>query len=1383
MTLYLNYPINTKNENVLITAWSNTEIPVLATVTDKKKIIFYQDEGTILEDNILQKDKQITALTWHTNTLTMVYGFENGDLGVWIDSDNITKDDVTAHDTKVIDIKFNNKGDRVVSVDDRNAIYVWAFDGLFTKLCAYHSKFPIENIYFPHFNIEKYLKDRSNTPPIEKFDSMFFYTTSAGIIYLADDSQSSPEVCRVGGKIKSTLFFEGDNSLIVLTDNSLLVKSTISFDGNIKQKKTKLSIPGNYETIKCCWAGNGLLAIINEDEIIRLYSLETDRTYFISIADHYKGNIIEEDSIYFIEFSKRKRILFAGTKQGKVYLWKCNVTANSNSTSAESWEPFSIITLTSQISNIKSSKYMGLCTVTTNDNTLSMLSETILQKKSNSFMKIVQIYYKTLEIIINKEDISHHNTKRMEMKDSIKGLELYANRFIVWNASSLYLYEVLDKMVVSNVSTLKSKGNLYALNEDSIIIGNKNILEVINFQGEKKAEVSIEEKYGEVSLFNQNGRYLIITTTLNYFGVFDVQRRTLKLAFSFRKFEKNNQTIGEIREIVIDSTGKKCIILSDYLVNSEQRIPDSYFYIYSFETEQFFDHEISSSRIPIEAYFDEIDNRVFGIKTDYACDQLLIEEEIVDDKKQTWIGSEFYMFFHTTEYGIKFQETYQLNNDIQGVISINIPDIYFKVTTTEDQFHSVLVRKFQFFSGMERVTPEIKNILIEFSILISSGKIDEAYKIIQNIKNNKIWESIGAACIKTKRLDVLEVCLSNMRFAIGMKAFRESRNEKEIEVSLAMVAMHLNMVEQAIDLLLEVKRYDMLVRFYITIGSYDKAIDMAKTKNRINLENTYYRIAQHYERSSDIDKAMEFFKLSGCGNREIPRMLIGKGRIDLLEQFMSIGEDNNSLHWWAAYLEANGQIEKALEYYQKSKDWTNIVRVLLALERVEEAKKITDETKDQGSCFLMGKYYESIGEIKLAIYYYALSGRINQAFRLAREHNMDAEIYNLGLKANSHTQNLIGEYFENKGNNEKAVNLYIMAKNIKAAMNLCLATHQYDKLNEIAEMVEFQNDPDALRKLAEYFVEKKQYERALGIYIKLKDWEKCLYLCENYKIKISLNTANSMLKELDSLSDSNDKEKLTLRLAKQLKQQGDYQLAHDIYVKFGDLKRAMKCLIKQGNKEKVINFANTCRQNELYILAANFLQSLDWNDGEIVKNIVSFFSKAKAWTNLSSFYELFASVEITEYRNYVKALELYDEALKIVVNKFTDEEHKAKKEEEIANKIKITKIYQNALLQAKDHPDKSLALCNQMLNLAGVDNVVREIDIYTLMLEIYLTNKDYPASFSVLEVLRTMGKKIDKYVDSKTIEVILASVGKSDKLNEYISIKKRDEDEIGEELE
>jgi len=52
-------------------------------------------------------------------------------------------------------------------------------------------------------------------------------------------------------------------------------------------------------------------------------------------------------------------------------------------------------------------------------------------------------------------------------------------------------------------------------------------------------------------------------------------------------------------------------------------------------------------------------------------------------------------------------------------------------------------------------------------------------------------------CVKSKRLDVSEICIGNMRFGRGARAIREAKKEPELEAQLAMVAIQLNMKNEA----------------------------------------------------------------------------------------------------------------------------------------------------------------------------------------------------------------------------------------------------------------------------------------------------------------------------------------------------------------------------------------------------------------------------------------------------------------------------------------------------------------------------------------------------------------------------------------------------------
>ena len=56
--------------------------------------------------------------------------------------------------------------------------------------------------------------------------------------------------------------------------------------------------------------------------------------------------------------------------------------------------------------------------------------------------------------------------------------------------------------------------------------------------------------------------------------------------------------------------------------------------------------------------------------------------------------------------------------------------------------------------------------------------------------------------------------------------------------------------------------------------------------------------------------------------------------------------------------------------------------------------------------------------------------------------------------------------------------------------------------------------------------------------------------------------------------------------------------------------KALKSLIRSGDTEKIIFFAGVSRQAEIFVMAANYLQTLDWHKHpDLMKNIVAFYTK------------------------------------------------------------------------------------------------------------------------------------------------------------------------------
>ena len=259
-------------------------------------------------------------------------------------------------------------------------------------------------------------------------------------------------------------------------------------------------------------------------------------------------------------------------------------------------------------------------------------------------------------------------------------------------------------------------------------------------------------------------------------------------------------------------------------------IPDTKIYIYDIDMDNFMQFEVSSNRIPVEAFWDQQDARLLAIETEFAklgdaggeskdgakagsgneeakgeAFAAIKESEIEDDfrnKKEEFQGKTLETFFVTTDYGIKRQDVIKFEEGEETLLGVQVPYFYFmgrqpgledddEMTTPNDQKNAMIIlrKPMKDFVGLENVEQSIKNAIMNFSHFLTVGNMDEAYNSVRNIHNNTVWQNMAQMCVKTKRLDVAMVCLGNMRFARGAKSTRETEGEKELEARLAMVAI------------------------------------------------------------------------------------------------------------------------------------------------------------------------------------------------------------------------------------------------------------------------------------------------------------------------------------------------------------------------------------------------------------------------------------------------------------------------------------------------------------------------------------------------------------------------------------------------------------------
>mmetsp|Transcript_6902 Transcript_6902/g.5135 ORF Transcript_6902/g.5135 Transcript_6902/m.5135 type:complete len:182 (+) Transcript_6902:2882-3427(+) len=165
--------------------------------------------------------------------------------------------------------------------------------------------------------------------------------------------------------------------------------------------------------------------------------------------------------------------------------------------------------------------------------------------------------------------------------------------------------------------------------------------------------------------------------------------------------------------------------------------------------------------------------------------------------------------------------------------------------------------------------------------------------------------------------------------------------------------------------------------------------------------------------------------------------------------------------------------------------------------------------------------------------------------------------------------------------------------------------------------------------------------------------------------------------------------------------------------------KGMKCLLKSGDVKAVIAFATNARQTEVYVLAGNFLQNQNWhNDPEIMKTIISFYSKAKSFESLANFYDACAQVEIDEYRDYEKALGAMREAMRQLEKSVGA--NKDMKQRMLRERIETIEKFVQAR-EALKHGDTQtmVQICHALVESPRAEEAIRLGDVFAQLVEYF----------------------------------------------------------------
>lgn len=448
-------------------------------------------------------------------------------------------------------------------------------------------------------------------------------------------------------------------------------------------------------------------------------------------------------------------------------------------------------------------------------------------------------------------------------------------------------------------------------------------------------------------------------------------------------------------------------------------------------------------------------------------------------------GLELTTLFATADHGMRMQDTFAVPRHIESLLCLHCPRIYFSGLPAAvaspsadeadgygrpDGFESggssrfglgssgalrapgslagsagdeipferaqplcrVSSRMMRDFAGLvlprgATVDGPVREALLSFSYQLTIGNMDEAYKAVRAIKSTSVWENMAKMCVKTRRVDVAEVCLGNMGHVRGADAVREAASEPEPEARIAMLAIQLGMLDDAARFYSQCGRHDLLSKMYQAAGRWSEALALAREKDRIHLGSTYHAYGKYLEESGDVAGAISAYESAGTHVSNVPRMLYGAGRLAELKEYIDRAGHKELYLWWAKYSESAGQFDDALAYYDQAGDQLARVRVLCFCNRLDDAAELANATVEPAAAYHLARQYEARSMVREAIHFFTRAGRFNQAARLAREHGLTSELQSLSLQAPAQMQSEAASFFEQRGQFDKAVQVRLAA--------------------------------------------------------------------------------------------------------------------------------------------------------------------------------------------------------------------------------------------------------------------------------------------------------------------------------------------------------------------
>ncbi|NWI93338.1 IF140 protein, partial [Pitta sordida] len=1217
----------------------------------------------------------------------------------------------------------------------------------------------------------------------------FFITLADGSVHSVSEKGKTRQVLATDSLIRKLLLLEDRDVLLVITETLQLSLHALTPEGEAEElMKVKLSGKVGHSA-DIILIEQSLVVTALGETVIRFWDLDRDENYVLSpdVQFGFEGG----ECFNCVSYCSAKGLLASGTSKGRVAMWRRAAGSEQSTRPLEGKERWRFQASTELEGNVTQIKWGSrkLLLAVSSISSVVILSEQALLAHFHQQVAVVQVS----PSLFNVTTFSTGTTQSLRVDMNVNGVFVTKDAVVFWNGKQVTVFECSGETFRSAGSFLCDSPVL-SVHGDNLYTVEPHRVQVRTWQGTVKQLLVFSEAEGSPCLLDVCGDFLTVGTDLAHVKIFDLSRREAKVHCNSKNLSQLLPGHGAIASVKCNANGSRVsVLVSKADGNIDSKI---FFYdieldkvtLFDFKAEQggggeklFAGQGIGKSvveypelhnHIPACHFWDQSEPRLF------VCEAILETELQPSEEKKhqaegtvdVWVVS----FFITEEHGLLLQDSFPLPSSYQVLLGMEVPHYYFAKKLGEAEKETpesgsaaipqmVGRRPMRDFIGLGDCDKATQDAMLNFSFHLTAGDMDEAFKAIKLIKSVAVWENMARMCVRTQRLDVAKICLGNMGHARGAKALREAEQEPEPEARVAMLAIQLGMLEDAERLYKACHRYDLLNKLYQASNQWHKAIETAEAQDRVHLRTTYYSYARHLEATGEQGLALAHYEKSDTHRFEVPRML--SEDLQALENYVNKMKDKSLWKWWAQYLESQSDLESALKYYELAQDYFSLVRVHCFQGNIQKAAEIANETGNCAASYHLARQYESQEHIRQAVHFYSRAQAFNNAIRLCKANNLDDQLMNLALLSCPEDMIEAACYYEEKGEQmDRAVMLYHKAGHFSKALELAFATQQFGALQLIAEDLDERSDPALLSRCSRFFVEHAQYEKAMELLLTAKKYHEALQLCLEQNLTITEELAEKMTVPKDSqhLSEESRKELLE-QIADCCMRQGNYHLATKKYTQAGNKLKAMRALLKSGDTEKIIFFAGVSRQREIYIMAANYLQSLDWSkDAKIIENIISFYTKGRALDLLASFYDACAQVEIDEYQNYEKAHRALAEAYKCLSKaKARSPVEQESKLAQLQSRMALMKRFIHAQRVYPEDPKEAVRQCELLLAEQDLDEALRHGDVLGFLVQHYAQVEEFQMAHRYLEEMqkRIPASNLSYYVSPETLEIMHRGAG------------------------